>query len=110
MPQISLGRATGRAHDRPDLSPEYRAYLRSERWQELRLLVLLRDEHRCRQCGATDRLEVHHLTYERLYHEPLSDLTTLCLDCHRDADRARQRAAGEDRRRRRATARRQHVH
>jgi 5-methylcytosine-specific restriction endonuclease McrA len=109
MPQISLGRATGRAHDRPELSPEYRAYLRSPAWHELRRLVLLRDNHACTGCGRLVGLEVHHLTYERLYHEPLSDLTTLCLDCHRDADMARQRAAKEDRRRKRATARRQHV-
>lgn len=109
MPQISLGRATGRTADRPELSPEYRAYLRSERWQELRLLVLLRDDHRCRQCGAIDRLEVHHLTYERLYHEALSDVVTLCRTCHRDADKGRQAQTKEDRRRRRATARRQHV-
>jgi 5-methylcytosine-specific restriction endonuclease McrA len=106
MPRISLGRATGRAPDRPELSPEYRAYLRSERWQELRLLVLLRDDHCCRQCGATNRLEVHHLTYERLYHEPLSDLICLCAGCHADADRARQAGTAEQRRRKRATARR----
>jgi 5-methylcytosine-specific restriction endonuclease McrA len=109
MPQISLGRATGRAHDRPELSPEYRAYLRSERWQELRLLVLLRDNHACTQCGRTDNLEIHHRTYERLGCETLSDLITLCRDCHRDADKGRQAQTKEDRRRRRATARRQHV-
>jgi 5-methylcytosine-specific restriction endonuclease McrA len=106
MPQISLGRATGRTVDRPELSPQYRAYLRSPQWAELRRLVLIRDGHECRYCGATVCLEVHHLTYERLYHEPLSDLICLCAGCHADADRARQAGTAEQRRRKRATARR----
>lgn len=33
-------------------------------------------------CGKTDELQLHHLTYERLGDEDLSDLTPLCADCH----------------------------
>lgn len=37
----------------------------------------------CRGCGTVDNLHVHHLTYERLGRELLTDLVTLCAGCHR---------------------------
>jgi 5-methylcytosine-specific restriction endonuclease McrA len=109
MQPTSLGKARGgRADDRPELSPEYRAYLASPAWAELRGLVLLRDCYRCVVCWATEGLEVHHLTYERLGHEPLSDLITLCAKHHEIFDQTRRKTAKEDRRRKRTTARRRH--
>jgi 5-methylcytosine-specific restriction endonuclease McrA len=103
----SLGKARGgRVDERPELSPEYRAYLTSPAWAELRRLVLIRDGQRCIACGGTSDLEVHHLTYARMTREPLSDLITLCHPCHEVFDRERRVTAREDRRRRRATARR----
>jgi 5-methylcytosine-specific restriction endonuclease McrA len=110
MRPTSLGHARGgRVDNRPELSPEYRAYLASPAWAELRRLVLIRDNHRCIACGRTSDLEVHHLTYARMGREPLSDLITLCHPCHEAFDRERRETTREDRRRRRATARRQHV-
>ena len=46
-----------------------------------------RDRFRCQQCGATANLEVHHWTYERFGRELMSDLGTLCYDCHRQVHR-----------------------
>ena len=43
------------------------------------------DGHRCRTCrhdGSAWCLEVHHLTYDRIGHEDLADLITLCRQCH----------------------------
>lgn len=60
----------------------YVAYLRTAHWKALRAQVLMRDHYRCRFCGATSGLEVHHLTYERLGHEALTDLVTACHSCH----------------------------
>jgi hypothetical protein len=42
-----------------------------------------RDNHRCRVCNATDNLQVHHLVYRTNGgSDKLSNLMTLCGDCH----------------------------
>ena len=59
-------------------------YLKSDAWQLKRNYILARDGKRCRLCGATDRLQVHHLpgAYKRAGFEKASDLVTLCKTCH----------------------------
>lgn len=71
----------GHFRKRPRRS-RYQDYLRSSHWRALRLKVLERDGHRCKGCRRKDRLEVHHLTYERLGRELSEDLITLCQRCH----------------------------
>jgi 5-methylcytosine-specific restriction endonuclease McrA len=48
--------------------------------------VLDRDGHECTNCHATQfdgaTLHTHHLTYCRRGRERLSDLITLCQNCH----------------------------
>lgn len=61
---------------------EYLAYLQTDHWKEMRRLALDHAEHRCQLCNATENLEAHHRTYERIGRERLSDLTVLCSDCH----------------------------
>lgn len=62
---------------------KYLAYLESQKWAELRNKALKRDEYHCSICGCPEALEVHHLKYpDILGTEPLSDLMTLCHDCH----------------------------
>ena len=61
---------------------KYHAYLNSRKWKRLRAKVLKRDHYRCTRCGYPKRLQVHHLTYDRIFHERLSDLVTLCARCH----------------------------
>lgn len=41
-----------------------------------------RDGQKCRICGATESLHVHHITYDRFGFEEIDDLTTLCKDHH----------------------------
>jgi len=51
----------------PALSPaqaEYRHYLKSWRWRLLRRIRLWIDGHRCRMCGASEALQVHHRSYQ----------------------------------------------
>jgi 5-methylcytosine-specific restriction endonuclease McrA len=59
----------------------YRLYLRSDRWLQTRNAVMARARWRCVECGAP-ATDVHHLTYERVGNERLSDLVPLCRDCH----------------------------
>lgn len=64
----------------------YQAYMGSDAWRQKRLLVLERDQHKCqaRMKGCTIRAEqVHHVSYEYLGDEPLWDLQSVCLNCHR---------------------------
>lgn len=57
-------------------------YLLSPEWQELRTQVFTRDNYTCQSCGSQELLNCHHITYEFLGNENLSDLTTLCTNCH----------------------------
>ena len=61
---------------------EYQAYLESSAWQDVRRLVIDRFGGRCATCNASDGLEVHHRTYERVGDERMDDLTLLCSQCH----------------------------
>jgi len=65
-------------------------YYKSDEWKIKRQFILNRDSHRCQQCGSNYWLEIHHLTYDRLYNEDNnSDLITLCKKCHKRADAVR---------------------
>ena len=70
-------------------SNSYEAHLRSPLWQQLRKQVLDAAGHCCERCREAIAYEVHHVTYERLGHERLSDLEALCPNCHQLADRER---------------------
>lgn len=60
----------------------YRLYMRSPEWAAKREEALRRAEYRCQGCRSDERLEVHHLTYERFGHERPTDLQVLCHYCH----------------------------
>jgi len=47
----------------------------------LREAALERDNHVCRACGSSTKLEVHHLDGNRQHNE-LSNFITLCHNCH----------------------------
>jgi 5-methylcytosine-specific restriction endonuclease McrA len=68
---------------------KYEGYLRSPTWARKRQEKLLQANYICDRCGysgLTDPiqipLDVHHLTYERLGAEWMSDLEVLCRNCH----------------------------
>ncbi|TLM88873.1 hypothetical protein FDY95_22080 [Hymenobacter jeollabukensis] len=75
------------------LSPSYADLLQTPQWRHKRQQILARDEHRCRNCGATADLQVHHRQYHWLRHPgefvapwcyPAHLLITLCASCHRN--------------------------
>lgn len=53
------------------------------KYDEVRQYVLTRDHHRCRECGSTVGIEVHHITRRSMggTDEP-SNLVTLCRRHH----------------------------
>jgi hypothetical protein len=61
----------------------YRDYLRTPEWRSTRAVALLRVGNACSlDVTHTEKLEVHHRTYERLGAELVTDLVVLCHACH----------------------------
>lgn len=65
-------------------------YYESPEWGHKRRQKLEQAKYRCEKCGSPGRLDVHHLTYDRLYDEDLGDLQVVCRSCHRVADGDRE--------------------
>ena len=59
----------------------YEAYLQSGAWRDIRERVLERDKFKCDFCGD-EATQVHHLTYKRVGYEKMSDLVSVCVECH----------------------------
>lgn len=59
----------------------YAVYLKTTHWQTLRARVFKLDKGRCVMCPRHGSC-VHHRTYERLGSEWISDVVTLCENCH----------------------------
>ncbi len=54
-----------------------------EDWQSFRENALARDSYRCRNCGSTQDLDVHHIVpLSRGGTNHLDNLVTLCRRCH----------------------------
>lgn len=66
------------------MTEEYAAYLKSETWQNKRLERLKLAKFRCSACRSRKEVQVHHLTYARIFQEEMGDLLPLC-DTHHDA-------------------------
>jgi hypothetical protein len=60
----------------------YQRYLKSSHWQEFREKMISQVGRRCQRCDNDGLLQVHHLTYERVWNELASDVLVLCVDCH----------------------------
>lgn len=62
---------------------DYRDYLASELWSEIRSAVLDRDDYSCRLCGEPTRI-VHHIQYDvdTLLGDKFDNLVSLCDGCH----------------------------
>ena len=57
-------------------------YLQSNEWKVLKQTKLNQADYKCELCSSPYNLHLHHLTYERLGNEYLSDLSILCSECH----------------------------
>ncbi len=63
---------------------QHQEYLKSERWQKLRLRVLKRDSFLCQDCKLNPAKEVHHSDYDYLFTPKEFDFCiSLCSGCHK---------------------------
>lgn len=62
---------------------DYTKYLLSVEWRTFRMKVLSTRGTLCEECKVFGRrVEVHHLTYERVGAELPEDVAVLCNSCH----------------------------
>jgi len=57
-------------------------YLHSEEWANIRLDLFANRGEKCEICENEKMLQVHHLTYERIFNEDPADLIIVCAGCH----------------------------
>jgi hypothetical protein len=60
----------------------YQWYLGTAFWREQREAVLRRAKGVCEQCKQRSAVQIHHLTYVRIFKELPNDLMALCQKCH----------------------------
>lgn len=63
----------------------YKEFLGTSYWAEVRRQKLEEANYQCASCGRTERLQVHHTTYDIIGEEleNLEFLDVLCEDCHK---------------------------
>lgn len=66
-------------------NPEYDRYIHSPAWRTKADERMQIDDCICQVCGRAAS-DVHHLTYDRFGNEEMSDLVSLCRECHEKAE------------------------
>ncbi len=69
---------------------KYNEYLNSEKWELKRKKVLERDNYLCQACLTNRAEQIHHLTYNNIYDEPLYELLSVCKRCHMKIEQQKQ--------------------
>lgn len=59
-----------------------RLYYETRHWSTTRSERYSIDDYSCVLCFSKENLQCHHVTYENLFDENMSDLMTVCKDCH----------------------------
>jgi 5-methylcytosine-specific restriction endonuclease McrA len=64
-------------------SKEYKKYISSNEWYQIKIDCITNRGSKCEIClKSTIYLQLHHLTYVRLFNELPQDLQLLCATCH----------------------------
>ena len=70
---------------KPESRKRYEKHLSSDQFAQLKRDRLIIDNFKCQMCSTNVDLSTshcHHITYLRLGKESLSDVSTLCKECH----------------------------
>ena len=60
----------------------YKEYLKTNHWIKKKYELKQKYVPQCRICQATTGLNVHHIRYDNIGDEKLTDLCYLCYKCH----------------------------
>jgi hypothetical protein len=90
VPNLSHGYI--QPHVPRELREHYDKYMETAQWRVLRRKIYKRAKKRCELCHALPAVTggqrprraqaVHHVTYDRLFFERLTDLLAVCFTCH----------------------------
>ena len=63
---------------------DYKHYLKSDIWQQIKQQVYDRDSYKCTECRCVENIVAHHKHYSRenLTGKDITDIVTLCKTCH----------------------------
>jgi len=61
----------------------YHSYLNTKEWHDKRNKMLKYANYKCSRCENTENLQIHHLNYNTIGDESLSDLEVVCVSCHK---------------------------
>ena len=61
----------------------YHNYLQTKAWHNKRNILLKHSDYKCNRCSKTENLQAHHLNYNTIGDESLSDLELVCVGCHK---------------------------
>lgn len=76
----------------------YNSYIKGPRWAAKREAWFNAFGKFCRACGTMyGPIQLHHMTYDRLGRERMSDLIALCSKCHKEVETLYRRAGRGDR-------------
>lgn len=64
------------------MNEEYSEYINGDVWKKKRVKRLTMSNFGCEVCGSKEDVQVHHLTYERIFKEDMKDLMPLCVTHH----------------------------
>lgn len=64
------------------MNQEYKDYLLSSEWAEIRIDLFNKRGKKCEKCGSLKNLHIHHLHYNNIFKEEPEDLMILCGNCH----------------------------
>lgn len=65
------------------MNKEYKDYLKSKEWSDIKVDLYLSRGKKCERCGSSKFLHVHHKHYRNIFKEEPQDLEILCSSCHR---------------------------
>lgn len=76
--------------DTGEIVKSYTAYLKSKHWRLFKKTFKASkySKKRCYICHKEKSIHLHHLTYERIGKEKLTDVIELCRCCHRNVHKA----------------------
>jgi len=79
-PKATLKRAT-----KKEKKEKYKSYIVSMKWKIFKRGIVKTRGNVCERCGTkTNKLDLHHKTYARLFNELPQDVMLLCRDCHNE--------------------------
>lgn len=66
-----------------EFTEAYKVYIKSPKWKLMCKRAYAKYGKRCMACRSTQKLHVHHATYDRFGRELVQDLRVVCDVCHR---------------------------